>query len=334
MTESFSVMVVGAGAWGTAIASVFARGGNETLLWDRDRDTIEAIMSSGSHPKFFGGKKLHSGIELVPELGNDLSIDYIIFVVPFQRLRSAMATIHKSEVQFTGVVCASKGLELESNALAHQIARDVFGASVPFAQISGPNFASEVFDEKPAAVAIGGNTDDIAKVISVMMSGDRFRPYVTRDMVGIEIGGALKNIIAIAAGISDGMGLGSNARAALITRGLGEIARFGEALGADPHTFMGLSGMGDLVLTCTDDQSRNRRFGIALTRLGAVENAKNEVGELVEGASTAVAVNDMAVRLEIEIPIISQVAAILNGDSSPEDAVRELLTRELVSEHD
>ena len=130
------------------------------------------------------------------------------------------------------------------------------------------------------------------------------------------------------------MGLGSNARAALITRGLGEIARFGEALGADPHTFMGLSGMGDLVLTCTDDQSRNRRFGIALTRLGAVENAKNEVGELVEGASTAVAVNDMAVRLEIEIPIISQVAAILNGDSSPEDAVRELLTRELVSEHD
>jgi glycerol-3-phosphate dehydrogenase (NAD(P)+) len=130
------------------------------------------------------------------------------------------------------------------------------------------------------------------------------------------------------------MGLGSNARAALITRGLGEIARFGEALGADPHTFMGLSGMGDLVLTCTDDQSRNRRFGIALTRLGAVENAKNEVGELVEGASTAVAVNDMAVRLEIEIPIISQVAAILNGDSSPEDAVRKLLTRELVSEHD
>ena len=140
--------------------------------------------------------------------------------------------------------------------------------------------------------------------------------------------------IAIAAGISDGMGLGSNARAALITRGLGEIARFGEALGADPQTFMGLSGMGDLVLTCTDDQSRNRRFGIALTRLGAVENAKNEVGELVEGASTALAVNDMAVRLEIDIPIISQVAAILNGDSTPEDAVRELLTRELVSEHD
>jgi glycerol-3-phosphate dehydrogenase (NAD(P)+) len=191
-----------------------------------------------------------------------------------------------------------------------------------------------VFDEKPAAVAVGGSTGDIAKVISEMMSGDRFRPYATRDMIGVEIGGALKNIIAIAAGISDGMDLGSNARAAIITRGLGEIARFGEASGADPLTFMGLSGMGDLVLTCTDDQSRNRRFGKALARVGAVESAKNEVGELVEGVSTALAVHDMALRLGIELPLISQVAAILNGDSSPEEAVRELLARELVSEHD
>jgi len=334
MTKSFSVMVVGAGAWGTAIASVFARGGNETFLWDRDKSTINSSQCSGSHPKFFKGKKLDSAIELVSQLGNELSIDYIIFVVPFQKLRSAMVTIHESGVQFSGVVCASKGLELESNALAHQIASDVFGASVPFAQISGPNFASEVFDEKPAAVAVGGSNGDIAKVISGMMSGDRFRPYATGDMIGVEVGGALKNIIAIAAGISDGMGLGSNARAALITRGLGEIARFGEAVGADPLTFMGLSGMGDLVLTCTDDQSRNRRFGKALARVGSVESAKNEVGELVEGVSTALAVYDMGVRLGIELPLISQVAAILNGDSSPEEAVRELLARELVSEHD
>ncbi len=333
MTKSFSAMVVGAGAWGTAIASVFARGGNKTLLWDRDRTTIDAMQSSGSHPKFFGGKKLDPRIKLVSELGTKINIDYVIFVVPFQRLRSAMRTIHQSEVQFTGVVCASKGLELESHALAHQIASDVFGASVPFAQLSGPNFASEVFDEKPAAVAVGGSTDDIAKVISGMMAGDRFRPYVTRDMVGVEIGGALKNIIAIASGIADGMGLGSNARAALVTRGLGEIARFGEAIGADPQTFMGLSGMGDLLLTCTDDQSRNRRFGMALARLGAVKAAKDEVGELVEGVSTALAVYDMAVRLELEIPIIHQVAAILTGDSSPEEAVNKLLTRALVSEH-
>ena len=264
MTKSLSVMVVGAGAWGTAIASVFVRGGNETLLWDRDRTTIDAMQCSDSHPKFFGGKKLDPRLKLISELRNDINIDYIVFVVPFQRLRSAMATIHKSDVQFNGVVCASKGLELESNALAHEIAGDVFGASVPFAQLSGPNFASEVFDEKPAAIAVGGSTDDIAKAISEMMSGDRFRPYATTDLVGVEIGGALKNIIAIAAGISDGMGLGSNARAALVTRGLGEIARFGEAIGADPQTFAGLSGMGDLLLTCTDDQSRNRRFGMAL----------------------------------------------------------------------
>ncbi len=327
-----SVLVIGAGAWGTAIASVFARGGSRTSLWDCDKDTMETMRAKRSHPKFFGGRKLHPDINFISDLGGQSSIDYVVFVVPFQKLRSAMETIHGSALNFTGVVCASKGLELRSHALAHEIASDTFGDAFPFAQISGPNFATEVFDEKPAAVAVGGSSHGFSEIISDMMSGDRFRPYATDDMVGVEIGGALKNIIAIAAGISDGLNLGSNARAALITRGLSEIARCGNALGADTQTFMGLSGMGDLVLTCTDDQSRNRRFGMALARLKNVDDAKKEVGELVEGVATALAVFEMAEKAEIEMPIICEVAAILNGIRPPEDAVRNLLTRNLIPE--
>ena len=282
-----SAMIVGAGAWGTAIASVFARGGNKTFLWDRDLETIKTIKRFGSHPKFFNGNKLHVEIEAVSELENRPSVDYVIFVVPFQSLRGAMKIIRDSKIDFTGIVCASKGLELVSHALAHEVAVDVFGESVSFAQVSGPNFASEVFDEKPAAIAVGGSSYEVAEAVSGMMSGDCFRPYATHDLIGVEIGGALKNIIAIAAGISDGLGLGSNARAALITRGLGEIARFGVAVGADVQTFMGLSGMGDLVLTCTDDQSRNRRFGMALARLKNVERAKKTPQNLLMGFLSA-----------------------------------------------
>ena len=322
-----TVLVIGAGAWGTALASVFARAGNRTLIWDRKQAVLEHIEKDRCHPVFFPGVLLHERISACMDLNTAPELDCVVFVVPFQKLRKALQQFRLSGIAAKSIVCASKGLELSTSALAHQIVVDELGAEVPFSQISGPNFASEVINCSPAAISVASSNRALRESLVSMMHSTYFRPYLTEDVVGVELGGALKNVIAIAAGISDGLNLGSNARAALMTRGLGEIARLGEALGASRNTFMGLSGMGDLVLTCTDDQSRNRRFGLALARLGTANLAESAVGALVEGVASAKAVSEISARLDIPMPISSEIWAIISGTKSAHTALENLLAR-------
>lgn len=327
------ILVVGAGAWGTALASVFARGGCRTQLWDSDAELVATLARTRRHPRFEDAGELEPLIE--PIAGFDAARDGAdaVFVVPYQVLAQALATLRDAGAGIAGIACASKGFELATQRLAHEIVAGVWPQGIPFAQLSGPNFAAEVLAGLPAAITIGASDAAFGERLANAMHGASFRPYVTDDVVGVEVGGALKNVIAIAAGIADGLGLGSNTRAALITRGLREISRLGVALGGRTETFMGLSGMGDLVLTCTDDQSRNRRFGLALARCGDVEQAAAAVGALVEGVSTARAVGGMAAARGIDMPILGEVLAVLDGERAAATAVERLLAREPVSEN-
>lgn len=326
------VLVVGAGAWGTALASVFARAGRETYLYDSDTATIEALARERRHPRFEPDVEIESRITPLATLDALPPLLCGVLVVPFQALRTALESLVATLPGLPAVACASKGFEIATQKMAHEIVADVLGPAIPFAQLSGPNFAGEVLSGTPAAITVGAADAAFGRALVAAMHGPAFRPYLTSDVVGVEVGGALKNVVAIAAGVADGLELGSNTRAALITRGLAEIARFGIANGGRMETFMGLSGMGDLVLTCTDDQSRNRRFGLALARLGDVGRAAEAVGALVEGVPTSEAIAAMAKKCKVEMPIAEEVARVLRGECTPEQAVQRLLAREPVVE--
>ncbi|MGE0482868.1 MAG: NAD(P)H-dependent glycerol-3-phosphate dehydrogenase [Gammaproteobacteria bacterium] len=328
------VLVAGAGAWGSALANVCARAGARTWLWGRDATVLAAIARERRHPRLPAEWVFDDAIEPVSGLAGLPTVDCVIFAVPFQTLAGVMAELRAGLARPRAVACASKGFELDSGRLAHAIAADSWSAAMPFAQISGPNFAGEVMLGLPAAITVGSADAALGDLLVRALHGARFRAYLTRDVVGVEVGGALKNVMAIAAGIADGLRLGANSRAALITRGLAEMARFGLARGGRMETFMGLSGVGDLVLTCTDDQSRNRRFGLALGRCGDPAQAAAETGALVEGAATARAVADLAAASGIAMPIVDAVAAVVRGTLRPMDAVTCLLTRDPTLETD
>ncbi len=327
MTDA-PVLVVGAGAWGSALASVCARAGRQVLLYDKNAVTIAVLRSTRHHPHFACEVELHPHITPVTELEGMPRPAFAILVVPYQVMRVALRSLSEALPMLPAVACASKGFELETGMMAHEIVADVLGPELPFAQVSGPNFAVEIMRGSPAAITVGASSAALGAQLVNAMHGPAFRPYYTDDVIGVEIGGALKNVIAIAAGIADGLGLGANTRAALITRGLAEIARYGVARGGRMETFMGLSGMGDLVLTCTDDQSRNRRFGMALAGTGSVVAAEAQVGALVEGVATARAIAALATHSQIDMPIAAEVARVLAGSTTPRDAVRDLLARD------
>ena len=328
-----SILVVGAGAWGSALANVCARAGSRTLLWDQDVAVIDHIAQTGRHPRFLTDQAFAEGITPLRDPGAGGAVDCVMMVVPFQVLGAALRDLHGCGLRTAGIACASKGFELGTRRMGHEIVAEVYGDEMPYAQVSGPNFATEVMQGMPAALTIGTGSAILGSTLTAAMHSAALRPYLTDDVIGVEVGGALKNVIAIAAGIADGLALGSNTRAALITRGLAEIARFGCARGGRMETFMGLSGMGDLVLTCTDDKSRNRRFGLALARLGDPTLAAAEVGALVEGVATARVIVEMAELAGVEMPIASAVAAVLDGESTPETAVRRLLARDPTTEN-
>ena len=327
MTEA-PVLVMGAGAWGTALASVCARAGRAVVLFDTDAHTIAHLRTHRRHPRFASDVELHAGIMPVAQLSTIAAPAFVMLVVPYQVMRAALESLRAALPDVPAVACASKGFELETGMMADEIVADVMGPELPFAQVSGPNFAVEIMAGSPAAITVGASSAAFGGLLVNAMHGPTFRPYYTDDVIGVEIGGALKNVIAIAAGIADGLGLGANTRAALITRGLAEIARFGVARGGRMETFMGLSGVGDLVLTCTDNQSRNRRFGMALAQTGSTTAAEASVGALVEGVATARAVSALAARWHIDMPIAAEVARVLAGDTTPHAAVRDLLSRD------
>lgn len=292
------------------------------------------MMASRSNAKYLGDIDFPQALELTDDLGAALSLaDDVVVAVPSHSFRELLEAIASTRVDFAGLCWATKGFEIDSGLLPHQVVAETMPDSLPTAVLSGPTFAAEVARALPSAMTIASASESYAHRLAVAITTDTFRAYLSGDVVGVEVGGATKNIYAIGAGLSDGLGFGANTRIALLTRGLAEMTRLGIKLGAQKDTFMGLAGMGDLVLTCTDDQSRNRRFGLALARGVPQHEARAEIGQVVEGYYAARAVHRVAGREGIDMPIAEQIFRVLYEDLDPRDAVTALMTRPIMREH-
>jgi len=299
----------------------------------RELDLLELMAVDGVNERYLPGARFPSNLMAYPDIEEciDDARD-ILVVVPSHGLRETLTTIQPILRPASRVCWATKGFELHSGKLPHQVAAEVLGEERSMAVLSGPTFAKEVADGLPTAMTIAANEAQFADDLAVALSSNNFRAYTSDDMIGVEVGGAVKNVLAIAAGMSDGLGFGANTRVALINRGLVEMTRLGIALGAKQETFMGLACMGDLVLTCTDDLSRNRRMGLALASGMSIDEAKKEIQQVVEGVLAAEAVKEVADNLNIEMPICQQIYQILYAGTSPREAVETLMGRELKSE--
>lgn len=323
-----SVLVLGAGSWGTALALVLARRGITTYLWDCEQTHIHALKSARENARYLPGIPFPEGLLPVVDLSEpDAGVADVVIAVPCEGLRSALKSLRDTRGANLRLCLASKGLEPETLLLNHEVAVECVGPA-PVAVLSGPSFAAEVARGLPTVVTIASASSATAEHFAQCFHGETFRIYTHDDVIGVQVGGAVKNVMAIAAGISDGLGFGANTRAGLITRGLAEIMRLGLAMGGRRETFMGLAGLGDLVLTCTDDQSRNRRLGLALARGRTVAQASRDIGQAIEGVRTASVVVDLARRHAIEMPISEQVQQVISGRATPAAAVQNLLRRQ------
>lgn len=321
------LLVLGAGSWGTALAIAAARSGERVSLYGHDPAQIAELAATRENRKYLPGIRLPDNVEVLADLPAALlTAREVLIAVPCQALRETVQHVvaARSDV---AIAWACKGLEQETGRLFDQMIRDC-APKAALAVVSGPTFAREVAIGLPAAVTVAASDPAFAASLVNHLHSDVLRAYVTDDLAGVQVGGAIKNVIAIAAGISDGLRLGANSRAALITRGLAEITRLGIRCGGRPETFMGLSGLGDLVLSCTDDQSRNRRLGRLLATGETLATAMPHAGSVIEGVATARTVAALAVRLGIQMPISTAVSRVLQGICTPADAVRELLARE------
>jgi len=324
------VLVLGAGSWGTSLALVLARNGVPVYLWDINSEHIGNLRRDRRNNLHLQGFGFPDGLEPVSDLlplpGD---VRDIIIVVPCEALHDVLARIRDAVTATAGfsVCLASKGLDPDTPLLNHQVVENILG-QVPVAVLSGPSFAREVAAGLPTAVTVASPDPGTAARFAERFHSEVFRIYTNKDIIGVQVGGAVKNVMAIAAGIVDGLGFGANTRAALITRGLAEIIRLGTAMGGRQETFMGLTGLGDLVLTCTDDQSRNRRFGLALARGASEQEARREIGQAIEGIRTAAVVHDLAHKYAVDMPISIQVYRVISGDIGAREAVQELLNRE------
>jgi len=328
-----AIAVVGAGSWGTALAIQFARTGHPTLLWGRAEDDPAGLERARENARYLPGAPFPDALHADGDLERVLAASpFVVVAVPSHALRKVLMHMKPLLRPDARVAWATKGFELETGKLPHQVAREVLGSGRALAVLSGPTFAREVGMGLPTAMTVAATDPDYARQLAGSLSGDNFRAYTSSDIVGVEVGGAVKNVLAIGAGICDGLGFGANTRVALITRGLVEMTRLGVALGADAPTFMGLAGMGDLVLTCTDDQSRNRRMGLALAAGKSVKEAEAEIQQVVEGVLAAEAVHRVAQHAEVEMPICEQIYRILYEGAEPQAAVAALMKRELKSE--
>ena len=298
-------------------------------------DLLEAMVEDRENKRYLPDVPFPENLSAYPDLDECLEgARDILSVVPSHGLRDTLTRIRPKLGPDSRVCWATKGFELSTGKLPHQVAAEVLGPDIPVAVLSGPTFAKEVGAGLPTAMTIASNDHAFAQALAVAISSDNFRAYTSDDIIGVEVGGAVKNALAIGAGMSDGLGFGANTRIALINRGLVELMRLGVALGAKKETFMGLAGMGDLVLTCTDNLSRNRRMGLALAAGKTVEEAQEEIQQVVEGVKPAKAVHDVAEELGIEMPIANQVYRILYEGVSPSEAVEALMSRELKPESD
>jgi glycerol-3-phosphate dehydrogenase (NAD(P)+) len=322
------VAVLGAGSWGTALAIQFARAGHPTRLWSRSAPDVIAMRAQRHNARYLPDAVFPEGIEVHGDLAAAVrDAVAIIIAVPSHSLRSLLTQLKPLLARDARLAWATKGFELDTGKLPHQVAYDVLGDKYPVAVLSGPTFAKEVGAGLPTAMTIASPDEEFAHQLAKSLHASNFRAYTSTDIVGVEVGGAVKNVLAVGAGLSDGLGFGANTRIALITRGLSEVVRLGVALGAQPETFMGLAGLGDLVLTSTDNQSRNRRFGLALAAGKSVNDALAEIGQVVEGYSAARAVHAVARREHVDMPIVTGIYRILYENEPAKDVVKDLMTR-------
>jgi glycerol-3-phosphate dehydrogenase (NAD(P)+) len=327
------IAVVGAGSWGTALAIQFARGGRAVRLWGRDRERLAAMAASRRNERYLESARFPPSLLVESQLSAALAgARDVLVVVPSQAFRAMLTELRPLLVPDMHVAWATKGFEQQSLELPHQVAREVLGAERRIAVLSGPTFAREVGAGLPTAMTVASPDAAYAQTLARELSSANFRAYTSTDIVGVEIGGAVKNALAVGAGLSDGLGFGANTRVALITRGLKEMTRLGLALGAHAETFMGLAGLGDLVLTCTDDQSRNRRFGLLLASGRSAESALAEIGQAVEGYAAARAIVTVAARAQVEMPLCAMVYRVLFEQLPAKEAVRELMSRPIRAE--
>jgi len=328
------IAVIGGGSWGTTLADLLAGKGLDVTLWIRERELLAEIKSKGENTWYMPGVKLSPGLHVTMDLAQACQdAELFLMTVPSQFLRPTLGSMRSMMPKNAAILCANKGVELDTGKTMSEVCEEAMGGQkYRFAVLSGPSFAYEVIRRMPTAVSLGCKDKDLAKKIQEVFATDTFRVYTNKDVKGVELGGAVKNIIAIAAGVSDELGFGTNARAALITRGLAEMSRLGARMGADTKTFMGLSGLGDLVLTCTGDLSRNRQVGKRLAQGQKLMDILGEMKMVAEGVKTTQAVHMLSKKLKVELPITEQVHAVLYEDKDPAQAVRDLMMRELKDE--
>jgi glycerol-3-phosphate dehydrogenase (NAD(P)+) len=324
-----SIAVLGAGSWGTALAIVLARNGHEVRLWGHDPGHMDVLAREHRNARYLPDIPLPDNIRIESKL--DLATrdcDQVLIAVPSQAFRPLLIQLEPCISDGVGIAWATKGLELETGLPLHRVVADVLGPDLPAAILSGPTFAGEVAAGQPTALTVASKTIEFAMTWVGLLHNACFRAYSSTDITGVELGGAIKNVLAIAAGVADGLGYGANARAALITRGLAEMMRLGTRLGGRADTLMGLSGVGDLILTCTDNQSRNRRFGVGLGKGRDPATVRTAIGQEIEGIPTARIVHQLARTNGIDMPITEQVYRILYEALPPAEAVNNLLLRE------
>lgn len=330
MTLHSAITVLGAGSYGTALAICLARNGHSTLLWGRNSADIAAMARDRINHRYLPDIVLPESLAVTDDLQAAVRASQnVLVVVPSHAFADTLRQIKPFLLPHARVAWATKGLEPDTGRLLQDVARDILGDDVSLAVLSGPTFAKELAKGLPTAISLSSTDAEFITVLSDLLHcGKTFRVYTNPDFIGVQLGGAVKNVIAIGAGMADGIGFGANARTALITRGLTEMCRLGCALGAKKETFMGMAGLGDLVLTCTDNQSRNRRFGLLLGQGVGVDEAIQQIGQVVEGYRNAREVYNLASRVGVEMPITEQIYQVLYQGKDARAAALDLLGRE------
>lgn len=322
------IAVLGAGSWGTALAIHLARAGHDVLLWGNDAEHIELLSQQRCNHQYLPDFAFPDSLQVSADLEQVLtSPAWVLIAIPSHAYRPFLQQNAHLFDENMGIAWASKGLELGSGKLIHQVMAEELPQCKRLAVMSGPTFAKEVAENLPTAITVASESDDFCAELTDYLHSGRFRAYRSSDMIGVELGGAMKNVLAMAAGAADGLGFGANTRAALITRGLAEMMRLGKVMGAHRKTFMGLAGMGDLILTCTDNQSRNRRTGLLLSQGKTLEQVHKEIGQAIEGIKTAKEVVNLARKYNVEVPISEQVYRVIYENCPIDEAVHTLLSR-------
>lgn len=323
------IVVLGSGSWGTALATVLARNSpNDIWMWGREEAVIAEISTQHTNNTYLPGIVLPQNIKGTTDLKLALSkARDILIAIPSKAFPEVLSTLKPLLKPEQRIVWATKGLEPGRGRFLDQVLIEQLGPQQVFAILSGPSFAAEVARNLPTAVTIASKDQQFSQDLLDAFHAENFRVYLSTDIIGVQVGGVIKNILAVASGVCDGLGFGANARAALITRGVAEMLRFGKVLGAQTETLLGLAGIGDVILTCTDDQSRNRRFGLAIAKGSDIKVAQEQIGQIVEAAHNTAEVCKIAAQHKIEMPIAEQVHKVLTGEVTPKQAVSNLLTR-------